>query len=93
MESQPQNPEFRNNPESFNPCLYHVYGKILTGQVCDQTFLIISVKKSSYFFKLVCAALNEPQCLKFIYYLIMCVHQMKALSLARLGRYASLPES
>ena len=20
MESQPQNPEFRNNPENFNPC-------------------------------------------------------------------------
>ena len=22
MESQPQNPEFRNNPESFHPCMY-----------------------------------------------------------------------
>ena len=22
MESQPQNPEFRNNPESFHPCYY-----------------------------------------------------------------------
>ena len=22
MESQPQNPEFRNNPENFNPCIY-----------------------------------------------------------------------
>ena len=21
MESQPQNPEFRNNPENFNPCI------------------------------------------------------------------------
>ena len=21
MESQPQNPEFRNNPESFHPCV------------------------------------------------------------------------
>ena len=21
MESQPQNPEFRNNPESFHPCI------------------------------------------------------------------------
>ena len=21
MESQPQNPEFRNNPENFHPCL------------------------------------------------------------------------
>ena len=24
MESQPQNPEFRNNPENFHPCLYNV---------------------------------------------------------------------
>ena len=23
MESQPQNPEFRNNPENFHPCLQH----------------------------------------------------------------------
>ena len=22
MESQPQNPEFRNNPENFHPCMY-----------------------------------------------------------------------
>ena len=22
MESQPQNPEFRNNPENFHPCFY-----------------------------------------------------------------------
>ena len=25
MESQPQNPEFRNNPEKFNPCKKHEY--------------------------------------------------------------------
>ena len=23
MESQPQNPEFRNNPENFHPCMYN----------------------------------------------------------------------
>ena len=23
MESQPQNPEFRNNPENFHPCIIH----------------------------------------------------------------------
>ena len=23
MESQPQNPEFRNNPENFQPCTQH----------------------------------------------------------------------
>ena len=33
MESQPQNPEFRNNPENFHPCMYfsrtifHTYGQ------------------------------------------------------------------
>ena len=25
MESQPQNPEFRNNPENFHPCIYSNY--------------------------------------------------------------------
>ena len=25
MESQPQNPEFRNNPENFHPCLYYIF--------------------------------------------------------------------
>ena len=24
MESQPQNPEFRNNPGNFHPCLYGI---------------------------------------------------------------------
>ena len=29
MESQTQNPDFRNNPESFNPCKYiYIYKKI-----------------------------------------------------------------
>ena len=27
MESQPQNPEFRINPENFHPCLLKVYSK------------------------------------------------------------------
>ena len=25
MESQPQNPEFRNNPENFHPCIYKLH--------------------------------------------------------------------
>ena len=25
MESQPQNPEFRINPENFHPCVYQLY--------------------------------------------------------------------
>ena len=24
MESRPQNPEFRNNPENCHPCIFHV---------------------------------------------------------------------
>ena len=30
MESQPQNPEFRNNPESFHPCIGLDKQKILS---------------------------------------------------------------
>ena len=26
MESQPQNPEFRNNPENFYPCIIYLMG-------------------------------------------------------------------
>ena len=28
MESQPQNPEFRNNPENFHPCVHSHYSKL-----------------------------------------------------------------
>ena len=28
MESQPQNPEFRNNPENFHPCTNTEYDKL-----------------------------------------------------------------
>ena len=28
MESQPQNPEFRNNPENFHPCKMHLLPRI-----------------------------------------------------------------
>ena len=27
MESQPQNPEFRINPENFHPCSYYIFQK------------------------------------------------------------------
>ena len=38
MESQPINPEFRNNPENFHPCLYNSgYGK--TGIFCCTNFV------------------------------------------------------
>ena len=28
MDSQPQNPEFRNNPENFHPCFYRIPLKV-----------------------------------------------------------------
>ena len=31
MESQPQNPEFRNNPEIFHPC---IYSSLHAGHLC-----------------------------------------------------------
>ena len=36
MESQPQNPEFRINPENFHPCSYTLSGEFLsaTGTLC-----------------------------------------------------------
>ena len=37
MESQPQNPEFMNNPENFHPC---VSGYVL--YVCVLIFVLIS---------------------------------------------------
>ena len=34
MESQPQNPDFRNNPENFHPCLTHRFIFIASGYFC-----------------------------------------------------------
>ena len=36
MESQPQNPEFRINPETFHPCFMSIYTK----RVSDFQFII-----------------------------------------------------
>ena len=52
MESQPQNPEFRNKPENFHPCLYtvtciikfitfHTKNKVLTKTVKKDKFKYI----------------------------------------------------
>ena len=43
MESQPQNPEFRNNPENFHPCLCvcvrarvcHIAWSVIVGVSCN----------------------------------------------------------
>ena len=36
MESQPQNPEFRNNPENFHPCILYYYIQVYNSN--DTTF-------------------------------------------------------
>ena len=38
MESQPQNPEFRNNPENFHPCSSHKYNSKIE---LSHTFLVV----------------------------------------------------
>ena len=38
MESQPQNPEFMNNPENFHPCDYITWGSV-HGHIMEVTFL------------------------------------------------------
>ena len=38
MESQPQNAEFRNNPENFHPCANGISTKILCAWVKVQNF-------------------------------------------------------
>ena len=34
MESQPQNPEFRNNPENFHPCIRCMFFLLLFLTLC-----------------------------------------------------------
>ena len=46
MESQPQNPEFRNNPENFHPCFEHPKNMSFlmekkTFQFCTLKYLLI----------------------------------------------------
>ena len=42
MESQPQNPEFRINPENFHPCLFLISQLILLNFFIKIIFLILS---------------------------------------------------
>ena len=36
MESQPQNPEFRNNPENFHPCIIFLKSELITSNLYKQ---------------------------------------------------------
>ena len=41
MESQPQNPEFRNNPENFHPCTPLIEWFLIFGPRCERTGLLV----------------------------------------------------
>ena len=54
MESQPQNPDFRNNPENFHPCIFDIgpdNGNIFS----------VNLKQNSYHqFNICCGCSKEP---------------------------------
>ena len=47
MESQPQNPEFRNNPENFHPCIKKIM-KYRNLVICALAHMLIWRNKTSY---------------------------------------------
>ena len=42
MESQPQNPEFRNNPDNFHPCIQIISPKVM-GHLCSDLSGVIQL--------------------------------------------------
>ena len=49
MESQPQNPEFRINPENFHPCIYKTPAKFQKDQ--DKTVRGVALTKHTFITK------------------------------------------
>ena len=47
MESQPQNPEFRNNPENFHPCLNEAIQINTHNTLCSHEDRKVNTKVSS----------------------------------------------
>ena len=45
MESQPQNPEFRNNPENLQPCVCVKYQNLVN--LLIKTYLLLPLKRQS----------------------------------------------
>ena len=52
MESQPKNPEFRNNPENFHPCIYNkllehnlqsIFQPKKLHKICNRHFQILTL--------------------------------------------------
>ena len=56
MESQPQNPEFRNNPESFHPlvCIFNQFQKHNAGKFIMLFCQLLTFFKIIFFFKKFC---------------------------------------
>ena len=48
MESQPQNPEFRINPENFHPCSTKQWTKFLAQGHNTVTLLAVSLKLATF---------------------------------------------
>ena len=44
MESQPQNPEFRNNPENFHPCSHVVVPKCFYHGILQRNYRKMTMK-------------------------------------------------
>ena len=47
MESHPQNPEFRNNPENFHPCICLFYFNVADG---ENVLMKLTQKNAQIFF-------------------------------------------
>ena len=47
MESQPQNPEFRNNPENFHPCLRIAIVNIVLLRLCMNVLTMLTAESFS----------------------------------------------
>ena len=41
MESQPQNPEFKNNPEKFHPCIKLLQKKFVVKQILRSNYELL----------------------------------------------------
>ena len=64
MESQPKNPEFRNNPENFHPCLSHqsagrTQTSLCTCPCCHTPSMDLDEKTGTIFF-----SIKSKTCLK-----------------------------
>ena len=50
MESQPQNPEFRNNPENFRPCIHCMCNELKSSYTINFQYFSTVLVKSAYMY-------------------------------------------